>query len=52
MTNSEIKKKIIYIIIPIIIGNLIGIITKNHVFYIKAKNYKRSKILKSILDLL
>lgn len=36
MTNSEIKKKIIYIIIPIIIGNLIGIITKNHVFYIKA----------------
>lgn len=36
MTNSEIKKKIIYIIIPIIIGNLIGIITKNHVFYIKS----------------
>ncbi len=36
MTNSEIKKKIIYIIIPIIIGNLIGIITKNHVFYTKA----------------
>lgn len=36
MNNSEIKKKIIYIIIPIIIGNLIGIITKNHVFYIKA----------------
>ena len=36
MTNSEIKKKIIYIIIPIIIGSLIGIITKNHVFYIKA----------------
>lgn len=36
MTNSEIKKKIIYIIIPIIIGNLIEIITKNHVFYIKA----------------
>ncbi len=36
MNNSEIKKKIIYIIIPIIIGSLIGIITKNHVFYIEA----------------
>ncbi len=30
------KKKIIYIIIPIIIGSIIGCIIKNHVFYIKS----------------
>lgn len=36
MINNEIKKKITYIIIPIIIGSLIGILTRSHVFYIKA----------------
>lgn len=34
MTN--IKRKIIYIIIPIVIGAIIGLITKNHIYYIKA----------------